>query len=154
MASLLDPLIKNGALPPLSVFTPDFAKKYGGEDDKVLLMPGPSWYATSLFQDTLHIPAGQITAAAPLQWENQTPITTGQVGGGPWIISKHSKNLATAADFVTWATTVYNPDPTDPNARPGYPAYAPVAAKWLAGMASEPLLRRRPDAGAQGSGGA
>ena len=100
MASLLDPLIKDGALPPLSVFTPDFAKKYGGADNKVLMMPGPSWYATSLFQDTLHIPAGQITAAAPLQWNNETPVTTGQVGGGPWIISKHSKNLATAADFV------------------------------------------------------
>ena len=143
MASLLDPLIKNGSLPPLSVFTPDFAKKYGGADDKVLMMPGPSWYATSLFKDTLHIPAGQITAAAPLQW-NSDPVTTGQVGGGPWIISKHSKNLATAADFVTWATTVYNPDPTGANARPGYPAYAPVAAKWLTGIASNPYFAADP----------
>ena len=47
MASLLDPLIKDGTLPPLSVFTPDFAKKYGGANDKVLMMPGPSWYAQS-----------------------------------------------------------------------------------------------------------
>ena len=93
MASLLDPLIKNGTVPPLSVFTPDFAKKYGGANDKVLMMPGPSWYAQAVFQATLHIPAGQITAAMPLQWENETPITTGQVGGGPWIISRHSKNL-------------------------------------------------------------
>ena len=143
MASLLDPLIKGGALPPLSVFTPDFAKKYGGAADKVLLMPGPSWYATSLFRDTLHIPAGQITAATPLQWENE-PVTTGQVGGGPWIISKHSKNLATAADFVTWATTVYNPDPTGTNARPGYPAYAPVAAQWLTGIATNPYFAADP----------
>jgi hypothetical protein len=144
MASLLDPLIKNGSLPPLSVFSPDFAKKYGGANDKVLLMPGPSWYATSLFRDTLHIPAGQITAATPLQWENQTPITTGQVGGGPWIISKHSANIATAADFVTWATTVYNPDPSGANARPGYPAYAPVAAKWLTGMATNSYFAADP----------
>jgi ABC-type glycerol-3-phosphate transport system substrate-binding protein len=144
MASLLDPLIKNGALPPLSVFTPDFAKKYGGANDKVLMMPGPSWYATSLFRDTLHLPAGQITAADPLQWNNETPITTGQVGGGPWIISKHSTNLATAADFVTWATTVFNPDPSGANARPGYPAYAPVAAKWLAGMAANPYFAADP----------
>src|SRR3954452_3894027 len=49
MASLVDPLIKNGSLPPLSVFTPDFAKKYGGAKDKVLLMPGPAWYAQALF---------------------------------------------------------------------------------------------------------
>jgi ABC-type glycerol-3-phosphate transport system substrate-binding protein len=151
MASLLDPLIKGGALPPLSVFTPDFAKKYGGATDKVLMMPGPTWYATSLFRDTLHIPAGQITAASPLQWNNETPITTGQVGGGPWIISKHSKNLATAADFVTWATTVYNPPQTDPNARSGYPAYGPMATKWLSGFATNPYFAADPTPALKGA---
>src|SRR3954465_10546011 len=124
-AAMLDPLIKNGSVPPLSVFTPDFAGKYGGAKNKVLLMPGPSWYAQALFDQTLHIPAGQITAAAPLQWESETPITTGQVGGGPWIIARHAKNLAGAADFVIFATTVFNP--TGADARPGYPAYGPLA---------------------------
>jgi ABC-type glycerol-3-phosphate transport system substrate-binding protein len=142
MASLLDPLIKDGTVPPLSVFTPDFAKKYGGTNDKVLMMPGPSWYAQAVFQATLHIPAGQITATMPLQWENQTPITTGQVGGGPWIISRHSKNLATAADFVTWATTVFNP--AGANARPGYPAYAPLASQWLSSMATDSYFASDP----------
>ena len=55
-------------------------------------MPGPAWYS-SQFDQTLHMPAGEITAAAPLQWGTDTPVTTGQVGGGPWIISKHSKNI-------------------------------------------------------------
>jgi ABC-type glycerol-3-phosphate transport system substrate-binding protein len=142
MASLLDPLIKDGTLPPLSVFTPDFAKKYGGADDKVLMMPGPGWYGHDLFLATLHIPAGEMTTAMPLQWENETPITTGQVGGGPWIIARHSKNLATAADFVTWATTVFNP--TGANARPGLPAYGPVAAQWLAGQATNPYYAADP----------
>jgi hypothetical protein len=142
MANLLDPLIKAGTLPPLSVFTPDFAQKYGGANDKVLLMPGPSWYATSLFQATLHVPAGQITAAPPLQWQNQTPITTGQVGGGPWIISRHSKNLATAANFVKWATTVFNPSGTA--MRPGYPAYAPLAKKWLTMLDSNSYFASSP----------
>jgi ABC-type glycerol-3-phosphate transport system substrate-binding protein len=138
MASLLDPLIKNGTVPPLSVFTPDFAKKYGGAQDKVLMMPGPSWYATALFRDTLHIPAGQITAAMPLKWENESPITTGQVGGGPWIISRHSKNLRAAGDFVTWATTKFNDN------RPGYPAYAPLADRWLAGLAGDSYFAADP----------
>jgi ABC-type glycerol-3-phosphate transport system substrate-binding protein len=142
MASLLDPLIKNGAVPPLSVFTPDFAKKYGGAKDKVLMMPGPSWYATALFQQTLHVPAGQMTAAVPLQWGNETPVTTGQVGGGPWIISRHSKNLAAAADFVKWATTVFNPSGAD--ARPGYPAYGPLANAWLAQLAKSPYFASDP----------
>jgi ABC-type glycerol-3-phosphate transport system substrate-binding protein len=138
MASLLDPLIKNGTVPPLSVFTPDFAKKYGGAKDKVLLMPGPSWYATSLFHDTLHVPAGQMTAAPPLKWANESPVTTGQVGGGPWIISRHSKNLKAAGDFVTWTTTVFNDN------RPGYPAYPPLADKWLATLAKDPYFAADP----------
>ncbi len=144
MASLLDPLIRNGTAPPLSVFTPDFAKKYGGADSKVLMMPGPTWYGHSVFDQTLHVPAGQITAAMPLQWNNE-PITTGQVGGGPWIIARHSKNLAAAADFVAWATTVFNPLPTtSKTARPGYPAYGPLASSWLASLAKDPYFAADP----------
>jgi ABC-type glycerol-3-phosphate transport system substrate-binding protein len=142
MANLLTPLIKNGTVPPLSVFTPDFAKKYGGTDDKVLMMPGPSWYGQAVFQQTLHIPAGQITAAMPLSWNGETPVTTGQVGGGPWIISRHSKNLATEANFVQWATTVFNPPGA--NTRPGYPAYEPLANQWLAGMAKNSYFASDP----------
>jgi hypothetical protein len=106
------------------------------------MMPGPSWYGQAVFQQTLHLPAGQITAATPLQWNNQTPITTGQVGGGPWIISSHSNNLATAGDFVTWATTVFNPPGA--NARPGYPAYEPLANSWLASLATNPYFASDP----------
>jgi ABC-type glycerol-3-phosphate transport system substrate-binding protein len=142
MASLLDPLISNGTVPPLSVFTPDFAKKYGGANDKVLMMPGPSWYATSLFQQTLHVPAGQMTAAMPLRWASNSTATTAQVGGGPWIISRHSKNLAAAANFVIWATTVFNP--AGANARPGYPAYEPLATAWLTNLASNPYFAANP----------
>ncbi|MER6799101.1 ABC transporter substrate-binding protein [Amycolatopsis mediterranei] len=142
VAGLLDPLIKNGTVPPLSVFTPDFAQKYGGADSKVLLMPGPSWYAQAVFDQALHVPAKQITAAPPLQWGTDTPVTTGQVGGGPWIMSRHSTNLTTAADFVTWATTVFNPSGAD--ARPGYPAYAPLATKWLEQQAANPYYAADP----------
>ena len=148
-ASMLDPLVQNGTVPPLSVFTPDFAKKYGGAEDKILLMPGPAWYAQALFDQTLHIPAKQITAAAPLQWESETPVTTGQVGGGPWIISRHSTNLATAADFVIWATTVYNP--TGSESRPGYPAYAPLATTWLKAQATNPYFAADPTPALQGA---
>ncbi|HLK02558.1 MAG TPA: extracellular solute-binding protein [Streptosporangiaceae bacterium] len=143
MASLLDPLIKNGTVPPLSVFSPDFAKKYGGTDTKVLMMPGPSWYGHDMFLATLHTPPGQITTAMPLQWGSD-PLTTGQVGGGPWIMCRHSKNLATAADFVKWATTVFNP--TGADARPGYPAYAPMASVWVSRLATNPFYAADPSA--------
>jgi ABC-type glycerol-3-phosphate transport system substrate-binding protein len=141
-AQLLDPLIENGTVPPLSVFTPDFVQAYGGESDKVLLMPGPAWYAQAVFDDALQIPAGEMTAAAPLQWEDETPLVTGQVGGGPWIISRHAKDSKAAADFVIWATTEFNP--TGKDARPGYPAYAPLADKWLEAQATNPYFASDP----------
>ena len=82
MTSLLDPLVKSGVVSNESVFTADFATKYGGANDKILLMPGPVWYAKDIFSGTLHVPAGEMTAALPLQW-NSEPLVTGQVGGGP-----------------------------------------------------------------------
>ena len=71
MASLLDPLIKSGVVPPESVFTADFAKKWGGANDKILMMPGPMWYAKDIFSGTLHVPAGELTAALPLRWNKR-----------------------------------------------------------------------------------
>ncbi len=107
------------------------------------MMPGPTWYALSVFQQTLHIPSGQMTAVSPLSWDGQTPVTTGQVGGGPWIIAKHSQNLATAGDFVKWVTTVFNPT-SGPNVRPGYPAYKPLATSWLAQLATNSFFASDP----------
>jgi ABC-type glycerol-3-phosphate transport system substrate-binding protein len=126
MASLLDPLIKSGVVPPQSIFTADFATAFGGDNPKILLMPGPTWYAKDIFNGVLHVPAGQMAAAMPLRWNNE-PIVTGQVGGGPWIVSKHSKNLAAAVDFVKFVTTTNQAKAI----APGYPSYGPAADFWL-----------------------
>ena len=125
MANLLDPLIKSGVVPPESVFAADFATKWGGDTDKILLMPGPMWYAgggSTVFGGNAHVPAGEMTAALPLRW-NSEPLMTGQVGGGPWVISKHSSNQAAAVDFVKWATTTNEAR----KVAGGYPASKPAA---------------------------
>jgi ABC-type glycerol-3-phosphate transport system substrate-binding protein len=127
MAKLLDPLLKSGAVANGTIFAADFAKTYGGANDKILMMPGPTWYAgggatSVLGKGTLGIPAGEMTAVLPLRW-NKDPLTTGQVGGGPWIISKHTKNMDAAADFVQWVTTTN----AARNVAGGYPAYKPAA---------------------------
>ena len=93
MANLLDPLIKSKALAVDSVFGADFPKLYGGASDKVLFSVGPAWYAQSIWGQVDGIPAGQMTAAPPLSWNGAKQVTTGQIGGGPWIISRHSKNI-------------------------------------------------------------
>jgi multiple sugar transport system substrate-binding protein len=125
-ASMLDTLIKSGTTPNVSVFTPEFVQKYS---NKVLLMPGPVWYAGAIFNNpqSLNVPKGQLGVAAPLAWKGDSPVT-GNVGGGTWFISSHSKNLKAAEKFVEFVTTA---DDYQVNLAPGYPAYAPAADKWI-----------------------
>jgi ABC-type glycerol-3-phosphate transport system substrate-binding protein len=146
MANLLDPLIANKSVSDITVFSPDFAKQYGGDANKILMMPGPTWYALSLFRDTLKLPAGQWTAAPPLGWASE-PVTTGQVGGGPWIISKHTKNMAAALDFVEWNVSAAKTNTKEANyaaVSPGYPSYAPGATAWLKSLNTDPFFSGPP----------
>jgi ABC-type glycerol-3-phosphate transport system substrate-binding protein len=126
-ADLIDAGVKNKTLATLSVFTPDFVKKYTG---KALMMPGPAWFAGAVFNSKtgLNVPAGQLGVATPLPWGNSQPVT-GDVGGGTWFVSSHSKNLAAAEQFVQFVTT---DDAYQVNLAPGYPAYAAAGTKWIA----------------------
>ncbi|MFI1993462.1 ABC transporter substrate-binding protein [Actinoplanes sp. NPDC020271] len=125
-ATMLDTLIKNGTTPNVSVFTPEFVQKYSG---KVLTMPGPAWYAGAIFNNpqSLNVPKGQLGVAAPPAWQGEQAVT-GNVGGGTWFVSSHSKNLKAAESFVRFVTTA---DQYQVEVAPGYPAYAPAAEKWV-----------------------
>jgi len=126
-ASMLDTLRQDGTVPVVSVFTPEFLKKYTG---KVLMTPGPAWYSGAIFNNpqSLNVPAGQLAVAAPPAWGSDEPVT-GNVGGGTWFISSHSKNLQAAEKFVQFVTTS---DDYQVALAPGYPAYAAAAEKWIA----------------------
>ncbi len=83
-----------------------------------------------LFNSTFKIPKGQIAAASPLKFEGDAKNYTGNVGGGLWFVSSHSKNLKAASDLVTWMTTSDDYQATAAT----YPAYKPAATAWLAGQ--------------------
>jgi ABC-type glycerol-3-phosphate transport system substrate-binding protein len=80
-----------------------------------------------------------MTAALPLQW-NSEPLTTGQVGGGPWIVSRHTKNQAAAIDFVKFATTSLKVKGKVGALSPGYPSYGPAASVWLKSLNADPYF--------------
>ncbi|SFJ94840.1 multiple sugar transport system substrate-binding protein [Amycolatopsis sacchari] len=126
MASLLDTLIANHTMATSSVFSSDFDKNAA---DKVLMMPGPSWFGGSVFQESFKTPQGQIAVAPLPQWAGDPEPSVGNVGGGTWLLSAHSANLKDATDFLTWVTTS---DAYQGQLAPGYPAYAPAAKTWLA----------------------
>ncbi|MER5975275.1 ABC transporter substrate-binding protein [Streptomyces sp. NPDC001857] len=125
MARLMDVLIENKSMSISGVFSTDFGKN---KADKVLLMPGPAWYGGALFQGTFKTPAKQIGAAPVPQWQGETSPSTGNVGGGTWLLSQHSAHIKAATDFLKWVTTdnAYQGEKA-----PGFPAYAPAADNWL-----------------------
>ncbi|MBD8477182.1 ABC transporter substrate-binding protein [Microbacterium sp. CFBP 8794] len=126
MAGILDTLIDNGTVVQDSVFGSDFVSTYAG---KVLLMPGPIWYSGAIFQnpDNLASAPGTIGAGLPLAWDGEDPVT-GNVGGGTWFVSSHSKNLEASKAFVEFVTS----DPAyQVELSPGYPAYASAGNAWL-----------------------
>lgn len=126
MASLLDTTIKNGTTPNISVFTPEFVKNDTG---KVLMMPGPAWYAGAIFNNpqSLNLPKGELGVAPPLKWQGEDAVT-GDVGGGTWFVSSHSKNLKNAEKFAAWVTTN---DAYQADLAPGYPAFAAAGDAWI-----------------------
>jgi ABC-type glycerol-3-phosphate transport system substrate-binding protein len=132
MAALLDTLIKAGSMSKLSVFSTAFSKN---EKGKVLMLPGPAWFAGAVFNSAsgLNVPKGQLAAAPIPQWPGSATASTGNVGGGTWLLSAHTAHLKNAADFITWVNTdnAYQGD-----LAPGYPAYGPAAKVWLAHQAS------------------
>jgi ABC-type glycerol-3-phosphate transport system substrate-binding protein len=131
MASLLDTLIKAGSMSKLSVFSTAFDKN---EKGKVLMLPGPAWFGGAVFDTTsgLNVPKGEMAAAPSPQWPGSAASSTGDVGGGLWLLSAHSSHLKEAVDFLTWVTgnNAYQAD-----LAPGYPAYTPAATAWLGNQA-------------------
>ena len=129
MASLLDTLLADGTMSKSSVLSSDFDKNDAG---KVLMLPGPAWFGGAVFQSSFKTPAGQVGVAPLPQWPGQS-ASVGNVGGGTWLLSAHSKDLKAATAFLTWVTTSND---YQGKLAPGYPAYAPAAKVWLANQAS------------------
>ena len=126
MASLLDTLLAAKSLGTQGFFSQGF------DGSKVLMANGPSWYGQYLFKGAFKTPAGQIAATGPLTWASDPTVATGNVGGGVWMVSAHSKNLKAATALTSWLTTSND----NLASAPTYPAYSPGAKAWLANPAN------------------
>jgi len=62
------------------------------------------------------------------------------MGGGAWAISKHTKNLSLALDFITWMVS----SPEFWSITPDYPVYVPVQPAWEKALSSNPLFANDP----------
>lgn len=125
MIALLDHMLANKSLNTVGLFTPDFPKVDKG---KLLGIPGPTWFTGALFsnKDSLDGKPGEWGAGMPLHWAGED-IATGNVGGGFWYGSSHSKNLKAVGEFLQYATN----GPKSVKLITGLPAYASTASDWL-----------------------
>lgn len=123
VTDLIDHMVANGSLVQDSVFGADFVTK----SPQLVGMPGPAWYAGALFQnaDSVNAQPGQWGAADPLYWEGDDKVT-GNVGGGTWFASSHSKNLDAVKTFMEYIVS----DPATAGTG-GLPAYDAAATTWL-----------------------
>ena len=143
MTEMLDQMSANGTLVQDSVFGAAFVDKYA---DKIVAMPGPAWYSGAIFQnpDNVNAPAGEFGAADPLYWEGEDKVT-GNVGGGVWYGSSHSKNLDAVETFLEYVTS--SDEAVELAA--GLPAYDSAASTVARHAGCERILRRRLQAGEQ-----
>jgi multiple sugar transport system substrate-binding protein len=127
VTEMLDHMVGNGTLVQDSVFGAEFT----AASSKLVAIPGPAWFSGALFQnpDSVNAQPGQWGAADPLYWEGDDKVT-GNVGGGTWFASSHSKNLEAVKTFMEF---IVSDDATAGTG--GLPAYAAAADNWLTSQA-------------------
>ena len=132
MASLLDSAPR-AALPVAYMFSSTFGSQYGG---KVVFYPGAAWMGgvfPGLGSCKASNPDCTMAAGYPLTWGTKGPAVTGAIGGGLWFLSSHSKNQSVAASALVWLATSHGAQGA---LAPGYPAYGPDDAAWIAAQNS------------------
>ncbi len=142
-AKLVDALLANGTLAPYGYFDPHFNQM--AQADKLLLLVAPTWMALSSFggkpgSQYYNAADNQLGVAAPLRWDGDAQVMTSAMGGGAWVVSKHTQNLPLALDFITWMVSA----PEFWTITPDYPVYVPVQAAWEKAVAANPLFAHDP----------
>jgi multiple sugar transport system substrate-binding protein len=140
VADLLDPLIESGVVSRGGPFDPDVVKL--GKEQKILMLPGASWYGDFVFkpESSYALPAGRLAAAPYPKWDGEDKAWSGATGGGIYVVSKHSKNKKGAAAVAQWMAT----SPDFQTSAPTYPAYGPAADAWGAKHATDPFYAADP----------
>ncbi len=138
IAGLVDSLVGAGSLSKFGPFDSEYIKL--ANENKILMMPGASWYGEFVFKAAYKTPAGQLSVGLPLRWANQRKAVTGTQGGGAYFVSTHAKNMQAAADIAIWMSTS-NDYQTD---APTQPAYLPAAEAWGKKLASDKYYANDP----------
>jgi len=142
-ARLVDTLLANGTLFPYSYFDPKFNQI--ARENQLLMMVAPAWFALYCFggkpgSQYYETSEHQLGVAAPLRWDGDTQMMTSAMGGGGWVVSKHTQNVPLALDFIIWMVSA----PEFWAISPDYPVYVPVQPEWQKVVSTNPLFANDP----------
>jgi ABC-type glycerol-3-phosphate transport system substrate-binding protein len=142
-AKLVDTLLADGTLAPYGYFTPQFIQI--AQADKLLMLVGPAWMALSIFSgkpESLYYNTTehQLGVSTPLRWDGDARMMTSTMGGGAWVVFRHTQNLPLALDFITWMVSA----PEFWAITPDYPVYMPVQPTWERAAIANPLFANDP----------
>ena len=116
----------------LSLFSSSFP------DDHVVMIDAPLWFGGCLTApgcgEKNPVPSGTMVASPPLTSISGAK-TTGALGGGLWLVSKHSKNPKAAAAFAQFMSTSPKIQGTS-KVEGGLPDYTPDQSAYLATLGS------------------
>ena len=103
--------------------------------NKVVMMVGPLWYGTAVFQTgaTGGVPNGTMVADPPPAATNGAHAT-GALGGGLWLVSKHASDPKAAAAFAQFMAT--SPKIQKVGVDAGLPQYVPDENSYLSSLGS------------------
>jgi ABC-type glycerol-3-phosphate transport system substrate-binding protein len=139
-ANLVDHMIANKTLYNTDFFNTTFD---GMIADKLLMMEGPSWMWGSFggakggwYTTGDH----QLGVAAPLKWKADSTTQVASMGGGAWVVSRHTKNPKLAVAFITFVTT----DTTLWTGTTNFPAYKPLMPLWQKAVSGNAVFANDP----------
>jgi multiple sugar transport system substrate-binding protein len=140
VAGMLDPLLADGSVSREGPFDPDVVAL--GKAQKILMMPGASWYGDFVFKPTASYatPNGVLAAAPMPTWPGADKNYSGATGGGIYMVSSHSHNTAAAVQVAQWMATSDDYQTTAPT----YPAYGPAAEAWAKRLSTDPFYASDP----------
>jgi ABC-type glycerol-3-phosphate transport system substrate-binding protein len=142
-AKLVDALLANGTLAPYGYFDPHFDQI--AQTGRLLMLVAPTWMALASFggmPDSQYYNTAnhQLGVSAPLRWDGDAQTMTSAMGGGAWVVSRHTQNLSLALDFITWMVSA----PEFWAITPDYPVYLPVQQIWEKTVSANPLFANDP----------
>lgn len=123
-AQLVDRMLEAGTLARVAPFDPEFIAL--AQDDKLLMIPGPTWFGQFILKGRYEYAEGVVGVGMTPKWASQDEPLAWSWGGGMWGGWKDTAHPEAVVDLLTFVTTDVDINRTAVT----MPAYQPASVEW------------------------